>query len=321
MAKKLKPVKPFLIDEVKIGRIILKELYEIIFKPVVDQLDSDISDVFKIKNAKDNLAQSLMSGKISYDGYYFTGKFNSEVKNDLRKIGATYNREFKSWKLERTKLPPNLVPIIVASQAKTTQITKNIINALDNINTTNLLVKYRDLFTSAYYNAINRLDTAVTANLKEAVSIIPQLSDKNKINIATAYSENLEYYIKDFADKEIIELRKLVEKNVYAGNRADKLEEIIIKRYGVSARKAKFLANQETSLLTSKYTVEKYQNSGIEKYMWSASGDVRVRPMHKELNNKIFYFSNPPITNIETGAKNNPGEDYGCRCVAIPIID
>ena len=71
----------------------------------------------------------------------------------------------------------------------------------------------------------------------------------------------------DFLVKEIKELRKLVAENVYKGNRANELEKIIVDRYGVSARKAKFLANQETSLLTSKYTQEKYRSAGVEKYV------------------------------------------------------
>ena len=42
--------------------------------------------------------------------------------------------------------------------------------------------------------------------------------------------------------------------------------------------------------------------------------------MHKDLDGKIFEFANPPITN-EKGDRNNPGEDWQCRCEAIPIVE
>ena len=72
--------------------------------------------------------------------------------------------------------------------------------------------------------------------------------------------------------------------------------------------------------MVSKYRQIRYEDVGIRRYMWSTSGDVRVRHDHKELNGKIFYFDNPPITDKATGARNNPGEDFGCRCVAIPVM-
>ena len=47
--------------------------------------------------------------------------------------------------------------------------------------------------------------------------------------------------------------------------------------------------------------------------------------MHKELNarsekGEIFDFRYPPIDD-PNGSRHNPGENYNCRCVAIPVID
>ncbi len=59
---------------------------------------------------------------------------------------------------------------------------------------------------------------------------------------------------------------------------------------------------------------------GILEYRWSTSKDERVRHDHKALDTKIFSFASPPVTNLKTGARNNPGCDFGCRCIAIPIF-
>jgi SPP1 gp7 family putative phage head morphogenesis protein len=72
--------------------------------------------------------------------------------------------------------------------------------------------------------------------------------------------------------------------------------------------------------LTSKFKQVKYESVGVSKYKWSIS-NVRTRPDHKALNGKVFSFDDPPISNTSTGARNNPGEDFGCNCQAIPIIE
>ena len=72
--------------------------------------------------------------------------------------------------------------------------------------------------------------------------------------------------------------------------------------------------------MVSKYRQIRYEEVGIDNYIWSTSHDSRVRHDHRELQGKVFSFSNPPITDKATGARNNPGEDFGCRCVAIPVM-
>jgi hypothetical protein len=47
-------------------------------------------------------------------------------------------------------------------------------------------------------------------------------------------------------------------------------------------------------------------------YVWHTRGDGKVRASHAENDGKIFSWSHPPIT-------GHPGEDYGCRCEALPL--
>ena len=59
----------------------------------------------------------------------------------------------------------------------------------------------------------------------------------------------------------------------------------------------------------------------MEEYAWSESGDGRVRDSHKHLNKKRFRWSDPPIVDAKTGRRCHPGQDYQCRCVALPVFD
>ena len=91
--------------------------------------------------------------------------------------------------------------------------------------------------------------------------------------------------------------------------------------FGVSKRKAEFLADQEAGLVTAKYRKIRYDSLGVQEYVWQTSGDIRVRPDHAALNNRRFAFSNPPVCDNATGRRCNPGEDYRCRCVPRPIVN
>ena len=53
---------------------------------------------------------------------------------------------------------------------------------------------------------------------------------------------------------------------------------------------------------------------GVTDYVWSTSGDERVRPEHAARNGKVYKWSEPP-------AGGHPGEDIQCRCRAIPVLD
>ncbi|GAG93926.1 unnamed protein product, partial [marine sediment metagenome] len=70
----------------------------------------------------------------------------------------------------------------------------------------------------------------------------------------------------------------------------------------------------------SEYKQQRYLDIGITKYEWSTSNDERVRDDHKQLDGKIFSFKTPPVVDRRTGRRANPAEDFGCRCVAIPIL-
>lgn len=68
-------------------------------------------------------------------------------------------------------------------------------------------------------------------------------------------------------------------------------------------------------------TRSKHQSLGITRYRWVSSQDQRVRRRHRELNKTIQRWDDPPVSNPETGRRAHPGEDYGCRCTASPILD
>lgn len=91
--------------------------------------------------------------------------------------------------------------------------------------------------------------------------------------------------------------------------------------YGQTKRHARLIARDQIGKLNGELTKKQQEDAGIEEYEWSDSGDGRVRDDHKHLNGKRFRWSDPPIVDAKTGRRCHPGQDYQCRCVALPVFD
>ena len=79
--------------------------------------------------------------------------------------------------------------------------------------------------------------------------------------------------------------------------------------------RAMLIARDQSSKLNAALTRARHEEVGIKKYMWSTSGDERVRASHAEKDGQIFEYTNPPA---DTG---HPGHDVNCRCVQIAVFD
>jgi SPP1 gp7 family putative phage head morphogenesis protein len=98
------------------------------------------------------------------------------------------------------------------------------------------------------------------------------------------------------------------------------LIEALQDRVGVSESRATLIGIDQTLKTNAAISRIRMQSAGVSRYRWSGSLDERERASHLALEGQIFDFDNPPVTN-DDGDTNNPGEDYRCRCVALPIVD
>ncbi len=165
------------------------------------------------------------------------------------------------------------------------------------------------------------------------ISIAPTLTDGARKRISEDWQENMDLWIKDFTKKEIVNLREKIQKSTFSGNRYETMIKTIKDSYGVTKRKARFLARQETNLLLAKFKETRYTEANINEYIWTCvkmpkdkspnehtPGNVRYS--HGILDGLTFRWDDPPITTPpgEPARRNNPGQDYNCRCFARPIV-
>lgn len=318
MEKTLRPIIDKDIYSEIIWHEIEKIMFEALYLPLFDAIGFDINPKKIVKrNAKEDLIQAISRGTIQYVSGKFFGKFNSTVSRELKKLGATYDVKEKAYKIAETKLSQELRIAISSAKAKFHAQGEKI---MDTVTKLNPKPQIDPLRLSSQLKAVqDDLEKQFKLTTPKDLSVPIGLTPYVKNRLQEEYVYNLNRYMDDFSKKEIVKIRETVSKYVAMGYRADRMAKALTASYGQTQRKAKFLARQETSLMVSKYREARYGEAGINTYKWSTSHDERVRPDHKLLNNRVFRFDDPPITDRATGARNNPGEDFNCRCVALPI--
>lgn len=82
---------------------------------------------------------------------------------------------------------------------------------------------------------------------------------------------------------------------------------------GISQRKARLIARDQTHKLNSLLTQLRNEQLGIEAYLWKTMMDDRVRKAHRSREGKLFKWSDPP-------SDGHPGYAINCRCHAMAVL-
>jgi SPP1 gp7 family putative phage head morphogenesis protein len=93
--------------------------------------------------------------------------------------------------------------------------------------------------------------------------------------------------------------------------------------------RAELSARDQTLQLNADMAQQSQAAAGVTHYVWSTSQDSSVRedvkgrgdPDHAHLDGLTFSWDEPPVTCERTGDRNHPGQDFQCRCVAVPVLE
>lgn len=287
--------------------------YELFWSDIIKALNDPY---FKL-NANNALISAIRRGIVRYSNGEFVGDFNMRVASELDKF-ASWIPQKKVW---RGIPPANVSAIASIANQKAKALNEKIETLIGNI--PDRVSAAVDSLKYSIEKPLASMNAQATEDLKNTgiiIDVTPELSQ----NIINDYTNNLNIGIKNWEPKQTERLRGMVEKNILSGYNRLELIDQIATEYRVSRDKAKFLARQETTLLTSTVRDSRYQGAGIRKYRWSATGgkqgDGRTRTLHRKLHGQTFFYSSPPIIDETTGERGNPGKAYGCRCGAVPLI-
>lgn len=140
------------------------------------------------------------------------------------------------------------------------------------------------------------------------------------------YKDMIEKWVSDNVDliktvphKSLEQMKEIVYSGYMNGQSTTNIVKEIQRQYGMDKRHARLIARDQTAKLNAAITKKQQKDAGVNRYEWSDSNDNRVRSSHHRLNGHIFSWDDPPET--DQGRRCHPGEDYQCRCCALPVFD
>lgn len=295
---------------------LFSELWEMIYKPIFKILD------LKAKNADNPIIEALDKGLIFYEngGFKLREKIPNRVSQALIKLGARYDRWEKSYKIAIEDLPKEIWESIKLSIQKAQQKLSQINQFLQYVEMNLDQIIETMLFHDEIITVLDDVGNKIQKNVQRVNILDFDFTQEQKEEIARNYTSNMQFYIKDWAAKKIPEMRRKVAQAVVNGYREIDVQKMLETEYGIAERKAKFLAQNETSIMLAQIKKVHYSAMGFDSFMWHTILDARERPLHRMLNGKIFRFDNPPVIDERTGQKGLPGETYNCRCDLTPIM-
>ncbi len=321
--KELRPIPEVPSDYDAIEKEIRAVLRDHLYIPLI-RLVTDKDEITPIQNAKEESAiiRALRKGTLTFGRGVFAGKLDAKVTKELRSLGATWDRKAKNYRILAADLPPEILEAAKLGTGRFLDQLEKCDELLRKILPAKIAdsAKLRDHFDTAIFKTDKRVSESLAA-----VTVQPTLTAKAREIIADEWQENARLYIRNFTAKEVKRLRAEIKEHVLKGGRFEHIQASIRKSYGVTERKAKFLARQETSLLMSKFKKARYTEAGSHEYRWrcvAGSPKHPVRPSHKKLDGTIQRWDSPPITTAPSQPirRCHPGEDFECRCTAIPVV-
>lgn len=123
-----------------------------------------------------------------------------------------------------------------------------------------------------------------------------------------------------------MEVTKILRKAYLKGEslRGTEFEKLI---YEKMKSRAKTIVRTESSKINSAFTEVRAKALGIRGYIWSSSGDKRVRDSHSAMDNVLVFWNDPPIFKSitkkgkESEMIGHAGETVNCRCVSLPVFE
>lgn len=298
-------------------------LKDILFDPLIDILKTGRVRLNEDAENEQHSAvwHALMMGVIWYTDGVFTGNFSAAISRELRAMGA--RKTAAGFALEKGEIPLALRAAINISTRRSEELHHALINTLTTIGTYALQAPTGMPIAKTIDNMVDELqeqfaETVAKTDKVPPVQKFPQGEKDRMASLADlAIAEAIRQYVAILAK----DIRAKVRENLLDGARIDQLEKLLETQRGIARRKARFIAENRVAEVIARFREITARNLGAGTYVWVTQRDERVRHDHHVLDNQVFSWDNPPVTNRSTGERHHPGGDRNCRCVARPILN
>lgn len=181
-------------------------------------------------------------------------------------------------------------------------LAERMVNATDKNSKSSLHASLKTLSggLSLKTNLINQpLKTVITASVAENVSLIKSIPSQ---------------FMRDITG--------VVMRSLTTGQGlADVIPELE-KYEGVTLRRARNIALDQTRKAYNTINKERMQAVGVKRFEWVHSGGgQKPRELHIQMSGNIYSFDDLPVIDENTGERGIPGQAVNCRCTMVPVVE
>lgn len=172
----------------------------------------------------------------------------------------------------------------------------------------------KKLATRFVDKGVNHADLTLKNAFKDAGFTVDfKPSDDMKVKIAASIDENVQL-IKSIPDKYFGELNFIINQGIQRGFDVGHISEQIRLKYGVTKRRAAFIARDQANKVHSVITQQRQMDAGITQGEWVHSHAGKVpRPSHVKAGKDKLIFDLQKGAFID-GKYILPGQEPNCRC-------
>lgn len=166
--------------------------------------------------------------------------------------------------------------------------------------------------------ATNRASGAMEAALRKAgLTVRLEQSAGLRDVLHATVSENVSL-IRSIPQQHLAEVESLVMRSVARGRDLATLTKDLEARYGITRRRAAFIARDQNSKATSAADHARRMDLGLKESVWMHShGGKHPRPSHVAADGKTYETAKGMFID---GRWTFPGEDPNCRCVSRAVV-
>ena len=200
------------------------------------------------------------------------------------------------------------------------------VNGSDIFVPSNLEEKANSLFNGVNDFASRKMDDFAEKTVGRSIGYIPNQS-KIREDFVSAFVANCKSAAED--------QKKDIANAVYRsrmfpdGKKEGLVKEINEINEKYTAKKAKFIARNETGNLNAAVQRSQMEGAGFEMYTWMSMPDGVTRDTHRAMNGLVCRWDDPNVYSDDGGKTwherkgsmfiGQPGQDYNCRCTAVPF--
>lgn len=145
-----------------------------------------------------------------------------------------------------------------------------------------------------------------------AINIAKKLSFPNEQDYIKSRISTNTILITKMKDDYVSQLNTILFSSYQQGLSSKELSKDIQNQFGITKRKAKLIARNETKNTNTQMNNKQAKSLGFTEAVWLGSEDEREREQHNKHNNKEYQIG----VGLDDGAggKEEPGDKINCRC-------